>query len=114
MNLTGKQILLIVSAVLSALVAASAQLTDIFGPTTAKAIISVVSLCNTVLTSITAAISGQYNLVKDVAALPGVQKIEVNEKANATLASLAIDPKQDKVAPLPAALESVTKTATGQ
>lgn len=111
MNLTGKQLLMIASAVLSALVAASAQLTDIFGPTTAKAIISVVSLSNTVLTSITAAISGQYNLVKDVAALPGVEKISVNAQANSTLATLAVDSNQAKIAATPKDLQAVAETA---
>lgn len=97
MNLTGKQLLLITSAVLSALVAASAQLTDIFGPTTAKSLISIISLSNTVLTSITAAMSGQGSLVRDVAAMPGIERISVNSSANSTLASVAIDPTQKKV-----------------
>jgi hypothetical protein len=113
MNLTGKQLLLILSAVLSALVAASAQLTDIFGPTTAKAIISVVSLGNTVLTSITAALSGQGSLLKDVAAMPGIEKITVNAQANQTVAKEAVSEAQPKIEATPAALQTVAETAKG-
>lgn len=113
MNLTGKQLLLILSAVLSALVAASAQLTDIFGPVTAKAIISVVSLSNTVLTSITAAISGQANLVIDAAAQKGV-KVEVDKTAAPNIAALAVDPAQDSIAPVRGQEEAVAKVAAGQ
>lgn len=97
MNLTGKQVLMIIAAVLSALVGASAQLTDIFGPTITKAIISVISLANTILTSITAALSGQANLVRDVAAMPGVERVSVNTSANMALAQVAVDPQQPKV-----------------
>lgn len=97
MNLTGKQILLILSAVLSALVASTAQLDTIFGPTTAKSIISIISLLNTIITSITAAIMGQASLVKDVAAMPGVERVSVNAQASPVLAQVATDPAQPKV-----------------
>lgn len=97
MNLTGKQLLLIVSAVLSALVAASAQLNDIFGPATAKSIISVIALMNTVLTSVMVALTGQASLVRDVAAMPGVSRVAVNENASPALAQVATDPAQPKV-----------------
>lgn len=97
MNLTGKQVLLIISAVLSALVASTAQLTDIFGPTEAKAIISVVSLLNTIITSVAASVIGQASLVKDVAAMPGIARIAVNEQASPTLAQVATDPLVQKV-----------------
>ena len=111
MNLTGKQVLLIIAAVLSALVAASAQLTDIFGPTVAKSIISAISLANTILTSIIAALSGQTSLVKDVAAMPGVERITVNGQANQALASVAVDDKQLKVAPTANDAATVARTA---
>jgi hypothetical protein len=112
MNLTGKQLLLVISAVLSALVAASAQLDIIFGPATAKAIISVISLANTVLTSVVVAITGQGSLVRDVAAMPGVARIAVNEQASPALASVAVDPNQPKVgATTPDARLVLTETA---
>lgn len=110
-NITGKQWLLIASAVLSALVAASAQLTDIFGASAAKAIISFASLANTILTSIVATIIGQGSLVKDVAAMPGVEGINVNAKANKTLAAIAVDPQFEKVSATPEAVNEVVNTA---
>lgn len=114
MNLTGKQILLIIAAVLSALVGASAQLTDIFGPTTTKAIISVVSLANTVLTSITAALSGQGSLVADVRSMPGVEKVLINDRANQVLAKMATDPAEPKVGATDPATRAVLQdTAKG-
>ena len=112
MNLTGKQVLLIISAVLSALVAASAQLTDIFGPTVAKEVISVVSLSNTILTSIMVAITGQAQLVRDVAAMPGVERVSVNTQASPPLAAVATDPNQPKVgATTPEARETLKSIA---
>ncbi len=112
MNLTGKQILLIISAVLSALVAASAQLTDIFGPTVAKEVISVVSLSNTVLTSIMVAITGQAQLVKDVASMPGIERVSVNAQASPALAAVATDASQPKVgATTPDVRETLKDTA---
>ncbi len=97
MNLNGKQVMLIIAAVMSALVAASAQLTDIFGPATAKSIISVVSLANTILTAITASMSGQAGILRDVQAMPGVEKIVTNSQANSTLNQLAADPANPKI-----------------
>ena len=114
MNLTGKQVLLIISAVLSALVAASAQLTDIFGPTVAKEVISVVSLSNTVLTSIMVAITGQAQLVKDVAAMPGVERVSINEKASAPLAMVATDAAQPKVGATTPEVRETLKTIANQ
>jgi hypothetical protein len=114
MNLTGKQLLLIVAAILSALVAASAQLTDIFGPAVAKSIISIISLSNTILTSVIAAMSGQANLVKDVRAMDGVDRVVVNANANQTLAKIAVDPNEPKVgASTPDVRATLIDTAKG-
>jgi len=97
MNLTGKQIIAIVAAVVSALMLATTQLTDIFGPTVAKNIVSGASLVNLILNSIIAALSGQATLVKDVAAMPGVERVSVNAQANTALATVATDPGQPKI-----------------
>lgn len=101
MNLNGKQITLIISAILGALTTSTAQLTDLFGADIAKYIISMAGLCNTILSIIIATISGQGSMVKDVHDMPGVEKIVVNEKANSTLAGLAVDPAQDKIVTKP-------------
>lgn len=97
MNLTGKQILSIVAAVVSALMLATTQLTDIFGASTAKLIVSAAALANMILNSIVAALTGQANLVKDVQAMPGVSKIVTNAQANETLSAIAADPSNTKV-----------------
>ncbi len=44
-------------------------------------------------------------------AMPGIEKINVNAAANQTLATIAMDPNVDKIAPTPSALATVTKTA---
>lgn len=97
MNLTGKQVISIVAAVVSVLMLATTQLTDLFGATVAKNIVSVAALINMILSSVVAALSGQASLVKDVAAMPGVERISVNKTANPTLASVATDSAQPKV-----------------
>lgn len=111
MNVTNKQWLAIGMVILGALTASTAQLTDIFGPTNAKYIISVAGLCNTILGGVMAIISGQASLVRDVQAMPGVEKILVNSQANQTLAQVAVDEANQKVEPLPQAEKDVMITA---
>lgn len=111
MNLNGKQIISIVGAILSVLMISTAQLTDLFGAGVAKSIVSVAGLGNLVLQSIMTAITSQGSQVRDVLAMPGVQKIDVNAAANQTLAAIAIDPNVDKIAPTQAALQQVTQIA---
>lgn len=114
MNLTGKQWLAIIAAIVSALMLATTQLTDIFGPSIAKTIVSVAALINMILTSVVAALTGQANLIKDVAAMPGVSRISVNEQANSTLAQLATAPDQPKVgATTPEVRQVLQETAKG-
>ena len=115
MNLTGKQILAIVAAVVSALMLATTQLTDIFGAPTAKTIVSTAALSNMILNSIIAALTGQANLVRDVAAMPGVDRISINTSANQVLASAATDAAQPKIgATTPEVREVLKQTAAGQ
>lgn len=102
MNLTGKQWLAIAGAVLSVLMVSTAQLTDIFGAGVAKNIVSIAGLGNMILSSVLAAISGQANLIRDVAAIQGddgkpAVRINVNANAPATLASAAVDPAQPNI-----------------
>ena len=111
MTLNAKQIISIVGAVLSVLMISTAQLTDLFGPGVAKSIVSVAALVNTVLSSVMAVITSQGSTVKDVLAMPGVDKIDINAAANKTLAAIAIDPSVDKIAPTPQAMTRVTQTA---
>lgn len=112
MNLTGKQWLAIAGAVLSVLMVSTAQLTDLFGASTAKNIVSVAGLGNMILSSVLAVVSGQANLIKDVAAMPGVSRLSIDENANATLAKAATDPTLKNVgATTPEARQSLLAKA---
>lgn len=111
MNLTRNQILAIVIAFLGVLMASTAQLTDLFGPGATKTIQSTAGILNSVLASVLAVITGQSGIIKDASAMPGVEKITVNSQANSTLATLAVDPAQSKIAPIPQAKQAVQATA---
>lgn len=97
MNLNTKQILAIILAILSVLSGSTAQLTDLLGVGSAKVVISVASLAMSVISAVLAVLTSQGNTVKDVTAMPGVQRISVNEQANPTLAAMATDPSSPKV-----------------
>lgn len=111
MNLNFKQALAIAGAVLSVLMISTAQLTDLFGPEPTKVIVSAAALLNTMFSSILAVVTGQAGMVKDVLAMPGVEKITVNAQANQTLAQIAVDPTQPKIGATPQAKEQVAATA---
>lgn len=113
MKLTPLQIIGIVLIINGALIGSVTQLTDLFGPQVAKYIVSLASLGNSIFGGIVTMISGQGAQIKNVLAMPGVEKIDVNGMANSTLASIAVDPTVDKIAPTPAAQESVQATAKG-
>lgn len=113
MNLNGKQVIAIVIAILSVLMVSTSQLNDLFGPAIAKYVVSTAGLLNLILGSVMAALTGQGAMINEVRAMPGVEHIEVNAQANKTLAAIAVDPKADKIAPTPAAMQAVTQTAKG-
>jgi hypothetical protein len=71
------------------------------------------SLVQTVLASILVAITGQAAQVKDVLAMPGVEKLTVNAAANQTLSAIAVDPKVDKISPSAGDITAVTEIAKG-
>ena len=106
-----KQLLAITLVVLGVLMASSAQLTDLFGPTATKTIVSVAGLLNSILAGILGVVSSQTGLIKDVQSMPGVEKITVNEQANKALATLATDPNQEKIEASPGAENRVNATA---
>lgn len=61
-----KQILSIVMVVLGVLMASTAQLTDLFGPGTTKAIVGIAGMLNSTLAGILAIFNSQSNTIKDV------------------------------------------------
>lgn len=113
MKLTPLQIIGIVLIINGALIGSVTQLTDLFGPEVAKYIVSIASLGNSIFGGVVTMISGQGAQIKNVLAMPGVEKINVNGQANATLAAIAVDPSIDKISPTPAAQQAVEETAKG-
>lgn len=111
-NLTPLQWIGITMVVLSAIAGGSATLTDIgLAAPTVKALVGVANFIMTILGGIITFLSGQAHMVKAVAAMPGVEAITVNTQANQVLASVAMDPKQDKVAPVEGQETAVKDTA---
>lgn len=111
MNLTLSQKYQIALVVLGVLVASTGQLTDLFGPQVTKYVVSASGLLIAIVSGIGTIVTGQGQQIQAVQAMPGVDKIVVNEKANATLATLAVDPAQDKIEAKPSAEVAVQDTA---
>lgn len=108
-----KQVILIFLVVLGVLTASTAQLTDIFGPQNTKVIVSVAGLLNSTLAGILGIITGQGYTVREVQDMAGVEKIVVNKNANETLASLAVNPLNDKIESKPGDAAAISETAKG-
>lgn len=112
-NITRNQWIAITILALGLISGATGQMTDIFGAGAAKSIASAASFLSSFVAGIQVILGGQGQQVKDVRAMDGVEKIEVNAKANPTLAALAVDPKEDKISPTAAAMTAVENTAKG-
>lgn len=87
------------------------ELTDLFGAVWAKHLFSLAVMGSGFCGGLVTMFGGQSYQLKSVAAMPGVEKIDVNGLANGALATMAVDPNQNKIAPTPAAMETVTATA---
>lgn len=108
-----KQVLSIVLVILGVVTASTSQMSEIFGPATAKYMISVAGLFMSMLAGIQGVLSSQSSLVRDVQAMPGIEKIVVNKDANSNLATLAVDPAQPKIEVKTGAEGAVNATAAG-
>lgn len=111
MNLNRGQVISIIIVVLGVLVASTAQLTDLFGVNATKYITSASTLAMSILAGINTILQGQGSQIAAVQAMPGVEKIVVNARANDTLATLAVDPAQNKIEASPGAVAAVQRTA---
>lgn len=92
------------------------ELTDLFGNVWAKHLLSVANMGSSFCGGLVTMFGGQASQgdqVKAVLAMPGVEHMDINEKANATLAAIAIDPKVNKIRPTAEAMDAVTATAKG-
>lgn len=111
MNLNRGQVLSIIIMILGVLLASTAQLTDLFGAAATKYIVSAANVIMSILAGINTILQSQGQQIVAVQAMAGVDKIVVNEKANATLATLAVDPAQNKIESTPQAARAVQATA---
>lgn len=104
-------------AALGFLAASGSQLTDIFSPfgssapLIVKEIISVSTFISGGLGVFLAFMTGQGSQITAVRAMDGVEKIIVNEKANAVLATLAVSKEENKIEATPQAQKAVEATA---
>ena len=113
LNLTPLQWIGIVLVVNGAVIGSTAQLTDLFGAHAAHLLISIASLGNSILGGLNMMFGGQGAQVKNVLAMPGVEKITVNSQVNSTLAAIAVDPAQEKIEPTAASESTVANIARG-
>jgi hypothetical protein len=113
MNINMTQVLALTLVVLGVISGGSAQLTDLVGPLITKSMVAAASLATSIISGWMVVLTGQSNLVKTVQDMPGVEKITVNDQANKTLATLAVDPNQAKIEATPQAAAAVADTAKG-
>lgn len=111
MTVNRGQALSIAIAVFGVLVASTSQLDQLFGPTITKDIVSASTMFMSLLASINMVLQGQGSQIAAVQAMPGVEKIVVNSQANGTLATMTVDPTQNKIEALPSAQSAVEATA---
>jgi len=97
MNVTSKQWFQIVTSIIGGLTTGAALLQTLFGQDLTIKIVAILGIGNIIMGSVGAALSGQANLVRDVAAMPGVERVSVNATATPALASVATDPATPKV-----------------
>src|SRR4051812_47098525 len=112
-SITRNQWIAIIILALGLISGATGQMTDIFGAGLAKSIASSASFLSSFAAGIQVILGGQAQQVKDVRSMDGVQNIEVNDRANPVLATLAVDPLESKISVAPGALPQVTATAKG-
>jgi|HubBroStandDraft_3_1064219.scaffolds.fasta_scaffold14720_3 hypothetical protein len=110
-NMTPIQWLVILLSVNSAVAGATAQLTDLFGAAVAHDIVSAVTFANTIIGAFMVPFTGQSAQIDQVLAMPGVEHIDVNRQANATLAQKAVDHAVDKISPVQADEAKVAQIA---
>lgn len=110
-NITAKQWVQIVQGLIGGLVTGAALMQTLLGQDLTIKIVAGLGILNIIVSSVAAPFTGQGATIKEVAAMPGIEKITVNSQANSTLATLAVDPANSKIGATPAALESVQKTA---
>lgn len=111
MNINFIQVLGFVAGLCGILAISGTQLTDAIGSGPAHTVTALAGLGSTILGFAVSFFTGQAGLVKNVLAMPGVEKLTVNAEANPTLASVAVDPSQPKIEATPQAEAAVKRSA---
>lgn len=106
-----KLLLNILSSINGGLITGAALFNPLVGQSISLKIISVLGICQIVVSAINSNLSTQGNTVKEVLAMPGVEGVTVNAKANQTLAQIALDPALPKIDVTPADKAVVSRTA---
>jgi hypothetical protein len=102
MSLTSKQWFQIISGINGGLITGAALLQTLFGQDLTLKIVAVLGIIGIIINSVGTALSGADSpgtQIKNVAALPGVEKVLVNATATNGVAAAAIDPAQPKIGP---------------
>lgn len=115
LNLTTLQKVALLMITLNALAGGSAQLTPLAGQELTTIIVSIAALANTIVGGWVFVLTGQSNIVKTVAGMAGVERVNINAEANQALAKLAVDPEQPKVGGTTSAVvQTLLSTAAGE
>lgn len=112
-DLTLIQWLGIILVINGAITGGVGEMTDLFGAVLAKHLVSGATLGSGIVGGIITMFGGQSTQVRNVMAMPGVESIKVNDKANQALARIAVDPDEPKIEATPAAKATVSATAIG-
>jgi hypothetical protein len=114
MNITAKQWVQIVQGIIGGLVTGAALMQTLMGQDLTIKIVAGLGILNIIVSAIAAPFTGQGATIKEVAAMPGVERVSINATANQTVAAIAIDPAQQKVgATDPQTREVLKDTAKG-
>lgn len=112
-NITALQWIGIVLIVNGVLTGSVNEMTDLLGAVWAKHIVSLCVMGSGICGGLITMFGGQGAMIKNVAAMPGVERITVNGNANQTLAQAASIDGVSKVYPVPQATDTVSRIAKG-
>lgn len=102
------------SSINGGLITGAALLQTLIGQDLTIKVVAGLGIAQIIIGAIGGQLSTQANLVKDVAAMPGVDKVVVNANANQALAQAATDADQPKVgAASPDVRATLIQTAKG-
>jgi len=112
-TLTPAQWIAVAIGMLGVFATGGTQLDVIVGVTMAKVIVAICTLTSAALSVPLAILTGQGSVLRQVQAMPGVEKITVNAQANQTVAQLATNQSNPKIEATPGAQAAVSRTAAG-